>query len=64
MGEITSCTQFCHRIGIIRKGRLICCGTMSEIHAQTDGDGKGNLESAFLELTREQDMAVPAAQAL
>jgi hypothetical protein len=36
---------------------------MSEIHAQTDGGDEGNLESAFLELTREQDMAVPAAQA-
>jgi hypothetical protein len=37
---------------------------MSDIHAQTDGDGKGNLETAFLELTREQDLAVPAARAL
>ena len=62
--SIAVAEEICHRIGIIRKGRLICCGTMSEIHAQTDGDGKGNLESAFLELTREQDMAVPAAQAL
>jgi hypothetical protein len=36
---------------------------MDEIHAQTDGRNS-NLESAFLELTREQDLAVPAAQAL
>ena len=62
--SIAVAEEICHRIGIIRAGRLIACGSMSEIHAQTDGDGKGNLESAFLELTREQDMAVPAAQAL
>ena len=42
---------------------MIACGSMSDIHAQTD-DINGNLESAFLELTREQDLAVPAAQAL
>ncbi|MGZ8435616.1 MAG: ABC transporter ATP-binding protein [Candidatus Binatia bacterium] len=62
--SIAVAEEICHRIGIIRAGRLIACGSMTEIHAQTDGDGKGNLESAFLELTREQDMAVPAAQAL
>jgi len=62
--SIAVAEEICHRIGIIRKGRLICCGTMREIHAQTDGNGKGNLESAFLELTREQDLAVPAAQTL
>jgi len=61
--SISVAEEICHRIGIIRKGRLISCGTMSEIHAQTDGRN-GNLESAFLELTREQDLAVPAAQAL
>jgi ABC-2 type transport system ATP-binding protein len=57
--SISVAEEICHRIGIIRKGRLISCGTMSEIQAQTDG-GNGNLESAFLELTREQDLAVPA----
>ncbi len=62
--SIAVAEEICHRIGIIRTGRLIACGSMSEIHAQTGGDGEGNLESAFLELTREQDMAVPAAQAL
>ena len=61
--SISVAEEICHRIGIIRKGRLISCGTMSEIHAQTDGNN-GNLESAFLELTREQDLAAPAAQAL
>ena len=62
--SIAVAEEICHRIGIIRKGRLISCGTMSEIHAQTNGDRKGNLESAFLELTREQDLAVPATQSL
>jgi len=61
--SISVAEEICHRIGIIRKGRLISCGTMKEIHSQTD-DNNGNLESAFLELTREQDLAVPAAQAL
>jgi len=61
--SISVAEEICHRIGIIRKGRLIACGTMGEIHAQTDGRN-GNLESAFLELTREHDLAVPAAQAL
>jgi ABC-2 type transport system ATP-binding protein len=61
--SIAVAEEICHRIGIIRTGRLIACGSMSEIHAQTDGGGEGNLESAFLELTCEQDMAVPAAQA-
>ena len=61
--SISVAEEICHRIGIIRKGRLISCGTMSEIHAQTDGNN-GSLESAFLELTREQDLAVPAVQAL
>ena len=57
--SISVAEEICHRIGIIRKGRLISCGTMSEIHAQTDGSN-GNLESAFLELTREQNLAAPA----
>ena len=57
--SISVAEEICHRIGIIRKGRLISCGTMSEIHAQTDGSN-GNLESAFLELTREQGSALTA----
>jgi ABC-2 type transport system ATP-binding protein len=59
--SISVAEEICHRIGIIRKGRLISCGTMSEIHAQT-ARGNGSLESAFLELTREQELSVPAAQ--
>jgi len=59
--SISVAEEICHRIGIIRKGRLISCGTMSEIHAQTDR-GNGSLESAFLELTREQELPVPATQ--
>ena len=61
--SISVAEEICHRIGIIRKGQLIACGTMSEIHAQTD-DSNGNLESAFLELTREQDLGVPVTPTL
>jgi ABC-2 type transport system ATP-binding protein len=46
--------EICHRIGIIQKGRLIACGTMAELHQQGAGNN-GNLESVFLELTREQE---------
>jgi ABC-2 type transport system ATP-binding protein len=46
--------EICHRIGIIQKGRLIACGTMTELHRQGAGNN-GNLESVFLELTREQE---------
>lgn len=46
--------EICHRIGIIRKGKLIACGSMAEIHSQASG-ANGNLESAFLELTREAE---------
>ncbi|HEX2928963.1 MAG TPA: ABC transporter ATP-binding protein [Candidatus Binatia bacterium] len=48
--------EICHRIGIIQKGRLIACGTMAEIHDRTS-NANGNLESVFLELTREQERA-------
>jgi ABC-2 type transport system ATP-binding protein len=48
--------EICHRIGIIQKGRLIACGTMAEIHDRTSS-ANGNLESVFLELTREQERA-------
>lgn len=53
--------EICHRIGIIQKGRLIACGTMAEIRDRTSY-ANGNLESVFLELTREQERA--AADAL
>ena len=46
--------EICHRIGIIQKGRLIACGTMAEIHRQASSNN-GNLESVFLELTRESE---------
>jgi ABC-2 type transport system ATP-binding protein len=46
--------EICHRIGIIQKGRLIACGSMADIHSQAGG-GNGNLESVFLELTREAE---------
>ncbi|HXG53201.1 MAG TPA: ABC transporter ATP-binding protein [candidate division Zixibacteria bacterium] len=44
--------ELCHRIGIIQRGRLIACGTMAELHAQARNQD-GNLESVFLDLTRE-----------
>jgi ABC-2 type transport system ATP-binding protein len=59
--SISVAEEICHRIGIIRKGRLIACGTMAEIHAQTNGNN-GNLEGAFLELTREQELDAVTAQ--
>jgi ABC-2 type transport system ATP-binding protein len=45
--------EICHRIGIIQKGRLIACGSMDELYNQAQTKD-GNLESVFLELTREQ----------
>ncbi len=52
--SISVAEEICHRIGIIQKGRLIACGTMSELHQRATGR-HGNLESVFLELTREQE---------
>jgi len=54
--SISVAEEICHRIGIIHKGRLIACGTMEEIHSQTSG-ANGNLESVFLALIREQELA-------
>lgn len=51
--SINVAEEICHRIGIIQKGRLIACGSTTEIHRQTS-NANGNLESVFLELTREQ----------
>ena len=53
--------EICHRIGIIQKGRLIACGTMNELHERAAGR-HGNLESVFLELTREQERDAIAAE--
>jgi ABC-2 type transport system ATP-binding protein len=51
--SIAVAEEICHRIGIIQRGRLIACGTMAELHGQA-ASKDGNLESVFLELTREQ----------
>jgi ABC-2 type transport system ATP-binding protein len=59
--SISVAEEICHRVGIIGNGRLIACGTMAEIHAQTNGKN-GNLESAFLELTREQEVDAVVGQ--
>ena len=48
--------EICHRIGIIQKGRLIACGGMEALYDQAHTKD-GNLESVFLELTREQSAA-------
>ena len=58
--SIAVAEEICHRIGIIQKGRLIACDTMAEIRRRTDS-ANGNLESVFLELTREQERERPAA---
>lgn len=52
--SISVAEEICQRIGIIQKGRLIACGTMAEIHRQASAN-QGNLESIFLELTREAE---------
>jgi ABC-2 type transport system ATP-binding protein len=54
--SISVAEELCHRIGIIQKGRLIACGTMAELYRQANGHG-ANLESVFLELTREETVA-------
>ena len=51
--SIDTAEEICHRIGIIRQGKLIACGSMAELQCQADGN-HSNLESVFLELTREQ----------
>ena len=59
--SIAVAEEICHRIGIIRKGRLIACGNMAAIHHQASANNgvNGNLESAFLELTREAEGEEP-----
>jgi ABC-2 type transport system ATP-binding protein len=59
--SISVAEEICHRIGIIQKGRLIACGTMSELHERAAGR-HANLESVFLELTREQERGPVAAE--
>jgi len=44
--------ELCRRVGIIDQGKLIACGTMAELRQLAKVDD-GNLESAFLELTRD-----------
>ena len=51
--SISVAEEVCHRIGIIQRGKLIACGTMTDLHGQAKNKN-GNLESVFLELTEEQ----------
>jgi ABC-2 type transport system ATP-binding protein len=43
---------FCDRIGIIRHGELVACGTLDELRQQASSDGAA-LEELFLRLTGE-----------
>jgi len=52
--SISVAEEICHRIGIIQKGRLIACGAVAEMHRHASGS-TGNLESVFLELTRDAE---------
>jgi len=42
--------RMCDRVGIIDRGRLIACGTMEELRAQSQSPGS-TLEDIFLQLT-------------
>lgn len=44
--------KLCDRIGIIKKGKIVFCGTQDELKAQHGGSDK-TLEQIFLELTSE-----------
>jgi ABC-2 type transport system ATP-binding protein len=46
--------QMCHRIGIIKEGKLIAEGTMDELRVQAKG--QSSLEEIFLSLTGGPDM--------
>ncbi|MBI4061132.1 MAG: ABC transporter ATP-binding protein [Elusimicrobia bacterium] len=42
--------KLCHRIGIMIGGRMVACGTLDELRAQSRKEGR-DLESIFLSLT-------------
>lgn len=44
--------KLCDRIGIIKKGQIVFCGTQEELKAAYGGEGK-SLEQIFLELTAQ-----------
>jgi ABC-2 type transport system ATP-binding protein len=58
--SISIAEEVCHRIGIIQRGRLIACGTMTDLYGQAKNKN-GNLESVFLELTEEQAADEPVS---
>lgn len=43
--------RLCHRVGIIKKGQLIACGTMDDL--RKSAAEKSSLESIFLEMTEK-----------
>ncbi len=42
--------KLCHRIGVMTRGKMIACGTLEELRAQSKERGR-DLESVFLSLT-------------
>lgn len=49
--------RVCDRIGILHQGRLIACGTMSELRATLQSSAKTTLEDLFLQLTGGAEVA-------
>ncbi len=47
--ELSEAELICDRVGILKEGRLCCCGGIAEVA----GDGAGNLERIFLRHIRE-----------
>ena len=49
--------KLCDRVGIMIEGRMIACGTLTELQAQGRGGGGTDLESIFLGLTGGEEYA-------
>jgi ABC-2 type transport system ATP-binding protein len=47
--ELSEAEMICDRVGILKDGKLCCCGGIAEVA----GDGAGNLERIFLQHIRE-----------
>ncbi|MBI3890830.1 MAG: ABC transporter ATP-binding protein [Candidatus Wallbacteria bacterium] len=51
---LTVAEELCHRVGILRQGRIIAVGSPGELRS---GGGLRDLESVFLQLTEEESSA-------
>ncbi|MBI3894009.1 MAG: ABC transporter ATP-binding protein, partial [Candidatus Wallbacteria bacterium] len=51
---LTVAEELCHRVGILRQGRIIAVGAPAELRS---GGGPRDLESVFLQLTEEESSA-------